>query len=239
MEQIKVIAERNDWLVVDKPSGLPTVPLKSDRPEKDTLLSRLGEAYPEVLSVGRNPWEGGVLHRLDTPTSGLVLVARTQRAFDDLWEEQRHDEIVKTYLAVSSKRLSPLPVGFVPFPFGDITLGRTVIRSLFRPFGEKGRVVRPVAEDSPSALRGKSTGIWYETEVEFLGKDGTTCRFSCVITQGFRHQIRCHMAWAGYPLDGDVTYRGLPEKPFGLTAQELQFIDPETGKRVRCVRPEA
>jgi hypothetical protein len=134
--------------------------------------------------VGRNPWEGGVLHRLDTPTSGLVLVARTQRAFDDLWEEQRHDEIVKTYLAVSSKRLSPLPVGFVPFPFGDITLGRTVIRSLFRPFGEKGRVVRPVAEDSPSAHRGKSTGIWYETEVEFLGKDGTTCRFSPASSPG-------------------------------------------------------
>ncbi|MFA7168381.1 MAG: pseudouridine synthase, partial [Sphaerochaetaceae bacterium] len=76
MENYSIVAESRDWLVADKPSGLPTVPLKSDAPEKDTLLSRVAKEYPEILDIGRNPWEGGVIHRLDTLTSGLVLIAR-------------------------------------------------------------------------------------------------------------------------------------------------------------------
>jgi 23S rRNA pseudouridine1911/1915/1917 synthase len=238
MENYSIVAESRDWLVADKPAGLPTVPLKSDAPGKDTLLSRVAKEYPEILDIGRNPWEGGVVHRLDTLTSGLVLIARSQRVFDALWDEQEHKKIVKDYLAVSSRRLAQLPVGFPPFPFGNVAEGRHLIRSLFRPYGEKARVVRPVSEECPSSWKAKSTGLWYETDVRYLGKDNDRDRFGCTITMGFRHQIRCHMAWSGYPLDGDATYRGAVEKPFGLRAVRISFVDPATGKIVRCQKKE-
>jgi len=233
METLHIIAETRDYLVVDKPSGLPTVPLKSDKSGKDTLLSRIAQQYPEVLKIGANQWEGGVLHRLDNQTNGLVLVARNQDTFNDLMDQQEHRGIEKVYLAVSSRHLQQVQIGFPPFPFGDITKKRVVITSLFRPFGEKGREVRPVSEESPSSWRGKSTGVWYETEVTFRDEHEGAKRFWCTIAIGFRHQIRCHMEWAGYPLDGDTAYHGMSGKPFGLTAMGISFVNPANGKKVR------
>lgn len=234
---LHIIAETPHYLVVDKPAGLPTVPLKS-RKDEDTLLSRVAKEYPEVMSFGKNGWEGGILHRLDTPTNGLVLVARDEQAYDRLRQEQDAGMITKEYLAVSSRNRTALPIGFPIYPYEDVTTGKTIaIGSLFRPFGENRREVRPVREDDSSSLRGKSTGVWYLTKVKQIGCEGEAHRFLCQLTAGFRHQVRVHLAWAGWPLDGDANYRGLPGRPFGLTAVSLAFSDPETGRDV-CYRLE-
>ena len=228
-----IVAQTPYYLVVDKPSGLATVPLKKDPAGKDTLLCRLSQKYPEIMKFGRNPWEGGVLHRLDTLTRGLVLVARDQNSYAMLVKQQEAGQFVKDYLAVSSIRRDQLPVGFPSFPYGDIADGREhVIGSWFRAYGEKGTVVRPVDKDAPKQWKSKTSGIWYETRVKLIDEQDGVCSFACQLTSGFRHQIRCHLAWAGYPLDGDASYRGLQGKPFGLTAVGLSFSDPVSGKPV-------
>ena len=72
---IDVIYKDDDLVAFYKPKNLPTVPLKGQ--ECETLLSLGAKAFPEILSpYGKNPWEGTILHRLDTPTSGIVLAAR-------------------------------------------------------------------------------------------------------------------------------------------------------------------
>lgn len=231
-QQLTVIAETPQYLVVDKPVGLPTVPLKKQVDGSDTLLSRIAKEYPEVLSLGRNAWEGGIIHRLDTLTRGLVLVARTPECFDLLRREQESGMIVKEYLAQSSRNQKP-PIGFPDYPYEDVTGGDVVaIGSLFRPFGEKRREVRPVSNDCPSSWKAKSTGVWYLTKVKQIGKEGDTHRFLCQLSIGFRHQVRAHLAWAGWALDGDANYRGISGKPFGLTAVTLRFPDPSSGKNV-------
>ena len=229
-----MVAETPHYLVVFKPSGLATVPLKSDGPDKDTLLSRVAKQYSEVVTLGRNGWEGGVLHRLDTNTCGLVVIARTQEAFSSLRSQQEAGLVIKQYLAVSSLNRTDLGVGFPVYPYGDVLKEQeVVIGSLFRPFGDNHREVRPVTNDCPRNWKDKSSGSWYLTRVRHLEKKGEEHRFLCTLNIGFRHQVRVHMAWSGWPLDGDELYFGLGGKSFGLTAISVQFTDPGTGKPVK------
>ncbi|HVJ88860.1 MAG TPA: RluA family pseudouridine synthase, partial [Labilithrix sp.] len=85
-------------LVADKPAGQPTAPLKSD--ETGTLANALVGRFPELAGIGYSPREPGVVHRLDTDTSGLVVVARTEAAFDALREALQSEKLVKEYLLV-------------------------------------------------------------------------------------------------------------------------------------------
>lgn len=202
-------------VVVSKPSGLPTAPLKNGC--GDSLVKQVAEVYPEIMEVsGYQSWEGGLLHRLDTPTSGLVIFARNQKAFDYLSWQQRHDMITKEYRARSTGIKESLP-GFPPFPFRSSDECFT-ITSGFRSYGRKGASVRPLIVDRDMRV--------YRTEV-FRESDDS---FICVLTQGFRHQVRCHMAWAGYPLIGDVQYGGSEGNEFGLEAIGLTFTDPASQK---------
>ena len=98
-ETIKVIYKDDDIVAFYKPKNLPTVPLKNQEGE-DTLLSLGAKEYPEILSpYGKNPWEGTILHRLDTPTSGIVLAARNKETYFELLSLQDNDLIIKTYIA--------------------------------------------------------------------------------------------------------------------------------------------
>ena len=80
----KLIFEGPDTLVYWKESGIPTVPLKNTI-DGTTLLSIASAYFPEIVCChGDNEWEGGVIHRLDNLTKGLVLIARSQKAYDAL-----------------------------------------------------------------------------------------------------------------------------------------------------------
>ncbi len=213
VEETRVIYESEDLLAVYKVKGLATVPLKSN-PEGDSLLLRVAEKYPEVLSVrGANPWEGGIIHRLDTPTSGIVLCARNQETFDELLILQKNDKIIKHYRAEVGRRKDLLE-GFVPFPYtweGDTLL----ISSYFRTYGKKGASVRPVLRNSRHV-----TGKIYTTEIR--RKKGSNI-FECTITRGFRHQIRSHLSWCGYPIIGDSRYGGEEGEELLLEAYSISF----------------
>jgi 23S rRNA pseudouridine1911/1915/1917 synthase len=221
-----------------------------------------------VLAVqGKHPWEGGIVHRLDYETQGLVLVAKTQAALDSFWAQQEKGFIIKDYGALAAKREDLLP-GFPPVFSGGVDACR--IASGFRPYGPGRKAVRPVLfplgdgsdfSMKPGKWKKKSAldqGRPYVTEIlepygqlprhRVLPKQVSVepVYFRLRIKRGFRHQIRCHLAWIGYPILNDTLYGGLPrdvvslrshcservcveglEFPvLGLIAQGMRFYDP-------------
>ncbi len=231
---LKLVYEDPSFLVVDKPAQLPTVPLKDDPSDKPTLLGLVAASYPQVLSVqGKNAWEGGVLHRLDTPTSGLVVIARTKEAYAALQAIGKAELFVKEYRCRSSLHRSEMLDAFPPYPYEDpVTCGgrEISIGSLFRHYGDNRRQVRPVLADSPRHMLDKSTGTWYMTKVWYTGHDEEAATFTCRLTSGFRHQVRVHMAWSGHPIDGDVVYQGLDQMQLALRAVAVEFPHPVTSQ---------
>jgi 23S rRNA pseudouridine1911/1915/1917 synthase len=191
--------------------------------EKGTLLDFAAKSHPEVLEVrGRKACEGGFLHRLDYHTSGLLLAARTQKAFDDLSCQQENGLLVKEYLAAA--RAGSPPAGFPPFPGLVRRLGRAFIESSFRHWGPGRRAVRPSS----------FPGIFYRTEILSSRQEADgNLLFHLLLVRGYRHQIRCHLAWAGSPILNDPLYGGLGEAGgfLALCAVKIAFTDPETGDR--------
>ena len=95
---VPCIFEDGDMLAFDKPAGLPVQPLSCR--ERGTLMNGVVAAHPECREVGDQPLMAGAIHRIDADTSGLVLVARTQPAFDALRAQFAAQSVRKTYLAL-------------------------------------------------------------------------------------------------------------------------------------------
>jgi 23S rRNA pseudouridine1911/1915/1917 synthase len=211
-----VALESASWVILWKPHGMPTVPLAEG--ERGTLLEFFISLYPEGDSVcGKKGVERGIIHRLDTATSGLVLAARTQATFDSLWDAQKNGLIRKTYTALCDHTSGSIPVAS--------------IQSRFRAYGPKGREVRPLFP----GMRGyDKAGAEYETIIEKIEECADGVTVTCSLVRGYRHQIRSHLASAGFPLIGDTLYNPryrevAPESvTLGLSATALSFPDPDT-----------
>ncbi|MCH5291397.1 MAG: RNA pseudouridine synthase [Treponema sp.] len=221
---IEVIHEpRHDapFLVLKKPSGLPSAPLA---PGEDSAITQAVRLFPQLSCVrGKKDFEYGLLHRLDTDTAGLLLVAETDEAYRALCGQQSCNRFYKTYRAscVAVPRLSSMLPGFPgpPSVLESPLHGKPVtVRSRFRPFGPKGASVRPVVPQSGRAALKKSGAEEYATRIVFLG-NGTV---RCQIARGARHQVRCHLAWLGFPVQGDRLYN-----PFFVEGERLQFFATE------------
>jgi 23S rRNA pseudouridine1911/1915/1917 synthase len=249
MLEPKAVDLNPGYLVAYKPPRMHSVFLKKqgDRENREeTLLDWCSRLYPEVSKVtGRNPWEGGILHRLDYETEGLVLFARTQEAMDSFLIQQREGRFSKIYGALSAGIKEKLP-GYPPKPLVEpLRNTEAVIESGFRPYGPGRKIVRPVnhAETPPEKIY--RTGI---LAVESL--NGFTA-FTVRIERGFRHQIRCHLAWLDFPLVNDPLYGGVIHpgykpledagdavQPFlALRAQGISFYDPVSGERREYALP--
>ncbi|MDR0451069.1 MAG: RNA pseudouridine synthase [Treponema sp.] len=231
-----VVAETGDFAVIYKPPFMHSAPLGPSGAA--TLLGWYARIYPPVLELkGMKPAEGGLIHRLDYETEGLVLVGKNQAALDTLLLEQRQGLMVKEYSALTEGKTagSPAP-GFPPPPFGELPGDSFFIRSFFRPWGPGRKAVRP-AECSRLPGRREAAGDQgrpYTTEVLAWEQREGEARFDLRLRRGFRHQIRCHLSWIGFPLRRDTLY-GAPERPaesgrpFALRSRLLRFSDPQTG----------
>jgi 23S rRNA pseudouridine1911/1915/1917 synthase len=175
-----VIREEPCFLAVDKPSGIPSVPL--DPQEPGTLAGAIAARYPECAALGRSPGDGGLLQRLDRGTSGLVLVARTGEAFDRLFAAQRRGEVEKTYTALVGAGALPLPA---------------MIEAPLAGAGKGGAAVAVNPSGAPAAT--------FIRKVEPLGAYALV---EVAIHLGARHQIRAHLAHVGAPIAGDTRYGG-------------------------------
>jgi 23S rRNA pseudouridine1911/1915/1917 synthase len=240
-EPPRITAETPSFLVVDKPHHMHTAPLgvaPLGAGAEGTLLGWCARLFPEVLMVtGRKAGEGGLLHRLDYETAGLVLIARTQSAYDFLAACQEAGRFEKEYTAETR----PAPQGsrtvwgteIRPLP---VTPG-SVIESCFRHYGPGRKLVKPEVCGNGRVR----TERRYETRIVDREERGGLVVFRVRLTRGFRHQIRAHLAWAGYPINNDARYCGgyrgaHPDGPLALTADRLLFPDPETGSPRVIVR---
>ncbi|MDR0586531.1 MAG: RNA pseudouridine synthase [Treponema sp.] len=240
----EIVGETSSFIVAYKPPRMHSAPLGRDRDGSSafkTLLDCVAEIHPEVRSVrGWKPVEGGLVHRLDYETSGLLLVARTQAAMDALRGQQEQNLIVKEYAAVSAGRGETLP-GFPPCMFTAPPDKPVVVESAFRPYGKGRKAVRPVLPQPGLPL--------YQTEIVSCS-ESVSCSetdsvpgrvFRLRISRGYRHQIRCHLAWTGRPIVNDFLYGGVVVESaavnavpvLALSAKAISFSDPETGRRVR------
>jgi 23S rRNA pseudouridine1911/1915/1917 synthase len=214
---------------------------------EQTLLAWCARSFPETSAIrGRNPWEGGLLHRLDYETGGLTLIARTQASLNALEAAQKAGLFVKEYAALASNAAESLP-SMPPPPFQaeiSFAAGNALpplsIESAFRPYGPGRKAVRPVLFNfSGENLRKRTQkeialdrGQPYRTEILEVKAEGESIGFRVRIDRGFRHQIRCHLAWLGYPLINDALYGGASRPEYSglaLLAGAISFPDPLTG----------
>ena len=200
MKIIHSPTEDSPFLVVFKPAGLPSAPLFEG---DESILTEAVRLFPQIALVhGKKEVEHGLVHRIDTETAGLVLNAATQQSYDFMIQSQKDGKFEKWYRAEVDRipDCADILTGFPPVP--EITGNHFAAESSFRPFGKKGREVRPVTQDAGRAALKKAGSTLYKTEISFESENVAVCH----ITAGYRHQVRCHLAWYGFPVKGDKVY---------------------------------
>jgi 23S rRNA pseudouridine1911/1915/1917 synthase len=197
-------------VAVDKVAGMPSHPLEPG--ERGTVVNALVARYPECAGASEDPREGGLVHRLDTLTSGVLLAARDPaawRAVRDAFTERR---VEKVYLAVVTGPVADA---------GDIDL----------PLRHRGDHVEP-------ALGGG--GREALTGFRVLSRSADAALLEVRIQTGVLHQIRAHLAAVGAPVLGDVAYGGRPHpglERFFLHAARLGLAHPVSGDRLEVRSP--
>lgn len=210
---------------------MPTAPLHEN--EENTLVNWFLNTYPEGnLVCGRKAIEKGLIHRLDTDTSGIVLFARTQKTFDVFLEAQKKGEIRKKYQAFCSSDTTFDPSKLTIFPFS--------LTGRFKAWGPGRRKVRSVQQ----GMKGyEKAGVDYETIVTSLTKESSIYSVCCELVKGFRHQVRVHLSDLGLPIIGDALYNPEPTSsvsifPLQLHAIGISFFDPDSMTKVSFLLPQ-
>ncbi|MEM9710799.1 MAG: RluA family pseudouridine synthase [Actinomycetota bacterium] len=207
-----VVHEDDDLLVVDKPVGLVVHPGAGNR--DGTLVNGLVAHYPELVDVG-DPTRPGMVHRLDRDTTGLLVVARTQHAYDELVAALSARAVGRTYHVLVHGR-PEAPRGRI-----DARIGRS----------PKDPTRMAVLADGREAI----------TDYEVLeALDGAeAARLECHLHTGRTHQIRVHLKAIGLPVLGDDRYGRLRHgatRPM-LHAHRLRFTHPSTDDELELESP--
>lgn len=191
--------ESDHWVIVAKPAQLPTAPRHGG--ESGTLVNALIAAYPEMATLGHRPLEPGLLHRLDNGTSGLLVAARTQQAFDSGTDALRQSLWEKSYLALLDH--SELPK-------------TGLLRGRLEAWPERPRRVRASSGVTLHSFEPGSTQNAplrrFETAYLTLASHGSRRLVRVFVGPAFRHQIRAHFAAIDAPLVNDELY-GAPREP--------------------------
>ncbi len=220
---IRIVHDDEDFCVVDKPAGMATHPGRGNL--EGTLLNGLLARFPSLPAINgvRRP---GIVHRLDKETSGLLVVAKTERAMTALTRAMAQRRIKRSYDAV----VWGVPVnarGIIDAPLGRDPRART--KFTVRDDGRRAVTHYRAVETFPKIL---SIATDAPESASLLRLELET---------GRTHQIRVHAAAIGHPIIGDQTYGpslpGLRMKRQALHAAELSFEHPVTGKMLRFASP--
>ncbi|HEU5249001.1 MAG TPA: RluA family pseudouridine synthase [Thermoanaerobaculia bacterium] len=229
---LSILFEDADLLAIDKPPGLVVHP--SPGHDSGTLVNALLHHVRDLSGIG-GELRPGIVHRLDRDTSGVLLVAKTDRAHAALSRQMRKRTLNKEYLAIVAG-LPKVRKGEISLPIGRDPRDRKKMRA-FRP-----------SEAAPPVAREARTLYSIEREWPALGLALLRCR----LVTGRTHQIRVHLAAAGLPVVGDPVYgrprydrvrdaglrRALAEFPRqALHAERIGFRHPATNAETEIVAP--
>ncbi len=219
---LEVIHVDDEVIVVDKPAGLVVHPGAGNA--AGTLVQALCHMFPDLAAMEGPGGEGrpGIVHRLDKGTSGLLVVARTERARQSLVGQFTRRAVSRRYQALVRGRLES-DAGMIDAPLGRSP--RDPTRFSVRAGGREARTR-------------------YEVISRFGGATECT-HLALTLETGRTHQIRVHVSAIGHPVVGDARYGGRsgpfkgllqPERVF-LHAGTLAFDHPGSGLRMEFSSP--
>ena len=178
--KLDIVFENDDFLVINKPAGLVVHPALSYK--EKTLVNQLLAYYPEIKTVGEDSLRPGIVHRLDKEVSGLLVVAKNQKAFAYLKKQFQEHRVKKEYLA--------LVYGIMKEKAGVINF------KISR--GKSGKMVaKPLADEGKESL----------TEFEVMKYTRNKTLVLLKPQTGRTHQLRAHLKAIGHPIVGDPLYK--------------------------------
>lgn len=205
---LEILYEDNDIIVVNKPKGLVVHPANGN--PDGTLVNAIMAICKGSLSGIGGEIRPGIVHRLDKDTSGVIIVAKNDKAHINLSEQIKNHEVEKTYIA--------LVRGFVKENEASINM----------PIGRstKDRKKMAVTKTGKNAI----------THFKVLERFANYTLLQVKIETGRTHQIRVHLSQIGYPIVGDAVYSN-GKNPWGvegqcLHAKSIRFKHPTTGKEM-------
>lgn len=220
----KILYEDQNILVLNKPAGLAVHGDQKNLKEK-TVASFLIENFPKIKNVGE-PMEveaaggkkvkilrPGIVHRLDRETSGVLIIAKNQKTFENLKEQFQKHTIKKVYRA--------FVYGFVSDPKASLATGKRGIINV--PIGRSPRDIRmwTAGRGAREPLRDAVTEyiVLNRFSDNAKKKNEVDHQFSYIEVYpktGRTHQIRVHMRYINHPIVSDPLYRGMKDKTLGM-----------------------
>ncbi len=217
---LRIVFEDPDVVVLDKPAGMVVHPGAGH--QGGTIVNALLHHVKDLSGIGGEV-RPGIVHRLDRGTSGLMVVAKHDRAHQELARQFHDREVEKEYMALV---------------WGDVQAGRRIDEPIGRDPNDRQKM-------STRARRARSA----VTRVTFARHFKGATFIKVAIATGRTHQIRVHLSAIGHPIVGDQTYGGVHrrvgdnlravmrlERPF-LHACRLCFTHPSDGRRVEFDSP--
>lgn len=212
---LDVVHVDDDLVVIDKSAGLVVHPAAGHG--TGTIVNGILALFPEIAEVGQ-PQRPGIVHRLDAGTTGMMVVARTQAAYDSLVEALSDHDVEREYVALA---------------WGHFDSSTAVIDA------DIGRDPR-----DPLKMAVVREGKWARTHVEVTAHFDDPAPLSlvtCMLETGRTHQIRVHLSAVGHPVVGDSMYGGaraalVAPRPM-LHARRLTLTHPRSGETMTFEAP--
>ncbi len=217
--ELKILFENADYLVIEKPAGITVN--RSDTTSKETTLQDLVEKENKIDSSDPDQEfldRGGIVHRLDKETSGVLIIAKNSIAFKELQRQFKERIVEKSYLALTHGEIKP-EKGEINVPVGRLPWNR-------KRFGV--------------IAGGREAKTYYEVENYYQFERETLTLVRLFPKTGRTHQIRVHLKHINHPIFSDPLYGGrkvsisdrkiLPR--VFLHAEQISFLDPKTHERV-------